>query len=370
MLGAPVLNGAAGSLINLLDAVLINGFGLTTSSGVVVASNVATMTFGVAHPFSAGSVALVAGATPAGINGEHRVLTATPTVITFAVVAADGAATGTITAMVAGAGWTKPFTGTNLAAYKITDVTGTGCYLYVDDTATLVARVRGFESMSDINTGVGGFPTAAQYAAPGLWWSKSQAAGTTVPWKILADSRGFYHFVKNYATENQSFYFGDIVSLKSNDPYACVLRANVSSKAGTNTAITDDFGYSDGTQVGDGLYIARAANALGTAQKNFSAAAFSAGLTQTHYTGTVGFAYPSPVDNGLMLAPVVVYGATGIRGYMPGMYFSPQITNASFASGDIIAGSGALAGKTVQVVKHGPLVGAAVSFVDTITDWR
>ncbi len=372
MLGAPVLNGAIGSLINLLDAVLVNGFGLVTSSGVSVTGSVATMTFGVAHPFSVGTVALIAGATPAGLNGEQRVLTSTPTTITWTTAAAAGAATGTITAAVAGAGWTKPYSGTNLAAYKITDVTGTGCYLKVDDTVTLTSRVTGYESMTAIAAGTGLFPTVAQWAAPGLFWSKSNTTATATPWQIVADSRGFYYFPKNSiaAAEHQANYFGDINSLKSNDPYACVLRGNTASRAGSAAAYTDDLAYSDASQTADGLYMPRAATAVGTAQKNFNVNTMNIGVALVHYSGTVGFAYPSSVDNALMLGQVAVYSAVGVRGFMPGMYLSPQLCTTSFATGDKVEGTGALAGKSVRVIKIGALTGNAVVFVDTISNWR
>ena len=44
MPGAPVLTRAAGSLIGLLDALLVNGWGQQTATSVVVAGGVATAT--------------------------------------------------------------------------------------------------------------------------------------------------------------------------------------------------------------------------------------------------------------------------------------------------------------------------------------
>lgn len=208
-----------------------------------------------------------------------------------------------------------------------------------------------------------------------MWWSKSNAAGGAArPWRIVADERGVYFFCKNAgSSEHQGYYFGDIASLKSNDPYACVLRANTADRSSSATAIVDGLEYMDQTQSSDGLYIARAANTLGGAVKNHQSAVTSIGLPLVHTTGAAGLPYPSPVDNGLMLTPVAVYSSSGYRGYFPGVSSSPQITNAAFSTGDVIAGSGELVGKSVCVVKLGaPAAGVSqgVVFMDQTSDWR
>lgn len=376
MTGAAVLSGTAGALIAVLDSVLVNGFGTVALTGLGVASGVASGAVASGHSFKVGSVATVTGATPAGLNGDKRILTVASNSFTFdATGIADGAATGTMSAKVAPAGWTKQFAGTNVAVYKMGGVEGTGFVLRVDDTGTTVARVRGYEVMTDANTGTGLFPTVAQWADPGLWWSKSNAAGGAArPWRIVADERGVYFFCKNAgSSEYQGYFFGDILSLKSNDPYACVLRANTADRSSSVTAIVDGLEYMDQTQSSDGLYIARAANTLGGAIKNYQSAVTSIGLPLVHTAGAAGLPYPSPVDNGLMLTPIAIYSAAGYRGYLPGVSSSPQITNAAFSTGDVIAGSGAMVGKSVSVVKLGaPAAGAGqgVVFMDQNSDWR
>ena len=376
MTGAAVLSGTAGALIAVLDSVLVNGFGSVSVTGLAVASSVATASVAAGHSFKVGSVALVAGATPSGLNGEKRVLAVASNTFTFdATGVSDGSATGTITAKVAAAGWTKQYTGTNIAVYKMGGVEGTGFVLRVDDTDTAVARVRGYEVMSDANTGTGPFPTTAQWADSGLWWSKSNVTGAARPWRIVADDRGFFYFCKQADTgaEHQGNYFGDILSLKSNDPYACVLRANTASRISSASWLTDSLEAMDSSQTYDGLYVARAANTLGGSTKIHQYATTAVGLPLLHVTGTTGWLYPSPVDNGLMLTPVVLYASTGYRGYLPGISVSPQITNASFSTGDVIAGSGAMAGKSVTVVKLGapaPGAGQGVVFMAQTSDWR
>ena len=375
MTGHPVLSGTAGALLGVLDACLVTGFGTQTASALVVASGVATATVPTTPSARVGSVILVAGATPSGLNGEQRVTAVGANSVSFATALGDQTATGTITVKVAGAGWAKTYSGTNLAAYKSGSVASTACLLRVDDTATQFAKVIGYESMTDIATGLGLFPSTAQFNG-GLWWSKSNAASAAErPWIVVADDRGFFLFVKNADTlgEYQGCYFGDILSLKSNDPYACALRANSASRVSSVTAMTDDLEYADQSQTYDGLYVARAANTIGGSVKHYQSPVLSLGCALVHCTGSVGWPYPSAVDNGLILSPVAIYAATGIRGYYPGLRMSPQITNSAFATGDSIAGSGDMAGKTVTAIKLGaptPGAGQGVVFVDTLSDWR
>jgi len=376
MSGAPVLSGTAGALVGVLDSCLVTGFGTQTASALVVASGVATATVPTTPSAQVGSVILVAGATPSGLNGEQRVTAVGANSVSFATALGDQSATGTITVKLAPAGWTKTFSGTNLAAYKGDTVLGTGCLLRVDDTSAQFAKVIGYESMTDIATGLGLFPSTAQFNG-GLWWSKSNAASAAArPWIVVADDRGVFFFVKNADTsgEYQGYYFGDILSLKSNDPYACVLRANSASRVASVTAMVDSLEYADGTGSGEGLYIARAANTLGGSVKAFATPVLTYTQALTHYTGSGGWPYPGAVDNGLLLTPILIWSAiVGLRGYYPGLRSSPQITNGAFATGDKIAGSGDMVGKTVTVIKLGaPTAGAGqgVVFIDTLSDWR
>ena len=144
MPGAPALRGQVGSLIALLDACLVNGWGSQTASSVIISGGVATATFPSDHAAAVESVVLVAGATPAGLNGEQKVTAVAPNVIRWATAEADGTATGTITVKMAAAGWTKVYTGTNLAVYKSASPQAHGQFLRVNDTGTTAARVVGY----------------------------------------------------------------------------------------------------------------------------------------------------------------------------------------------------------------------------------
>jgi hypothetical protein len=114
MPGAPVLSGTAGALINVLDACLVDGFGVSAVASLVVAGEVATATMSGGHSGEVGSVMTVAGATPSGLNGEQKVLSVGGgnTTLTFdATGIADQTATGSITIKMSGAGWGRRFQG-------------------------------------------------------------------------------------------------------------------------------------------------------------------------------------------------------------------------------------------------------------------
>src|SRR5574342_915592 len=100
-----------------------------------------------------------------------------------------------------GAGWSKPYTGTNKAAFQ----NGFGSVqmlLRVDDNGPVTARearITGYETMSDVDTGVNPFPTAAQGVGgiAMLVARKSATADATGrDWIIVADERTMYAFVQ------------------------------------------------------------------------------------------------------------------------------------------------------------------------------
>jgi hypothetical protein len=161
---------------------------------------------------------LVAGANPTAYNGEQIVTAVTANTFSFAVAGSPASpATGTIVAKTAPAAWTKAFSGTNLAAYKSAAVSATGCLLRVDDSAAQSSVLRGYESMSDVNTGSGPFPTPAQLGG-GIVLRKSDASSAASrPWLLFADDRLFYLFNawpsgSLLAGQHEAQVFGDPVT--------------------------------------------------------------------------------------------------------------------------------------------------------------
>lgn len=386
MPGAPVLSGTAGALISVLDALLVTGFGLRTATSVTVASGVATVTLA-SNAQNANllhSVILVDGvaAPMADLNGEQRVTAATSTTLQFATAVADGTATGTITVKSAPAGWEKLYSGTNKAVYRSTHVQSAKHCLRVDDTGTTTARVVGYETMTDVDTGVGPFPTAAQLSGGGYWWKSIDATATARGYFFAADPRMLLAAPRpsgvGAALSANVRGFGDPIALApSGDAWATVL-----SYAGSSNSSGFEYGAFSGANIAStsagGAAFARAFSGLGAAA--FCRPVNEAGepyqLSGRHSVG-LGPG-PSSIDGQIKLARAMmaeqsVYSAP--RCVIPGAFCVPQlVADGMFSPSTVIDGSGALTGrKLLSVVVSGAATSTAnigVAFIDITGPWR
>ena len=374
--GAPVLSGSAGALRALLKACLVDGFGAGAVATLTVSGGIATATYAGAHPFKVGYVAQFAGATPAGLNGNKVILSATGTSVTFAAPGVpDGAATGTITSKAAPAGWQELFAGAlaNVIALKPSVVEATGCVLRVDDTGAINARVRAYEAMSDISTGVGMTPLESQ-AAGGLWWPKSATANATArAWILVADARGFYLAVAPAGGDRYTLLFaGDIASLKSGDAYGYLLTGNQADQTNAPSAPDGCVGYSH-RNARTGAYLVRGYTAIGQSTAAQRLGAHHNGSTADVYAGTAGYslgAYPNGANNGLLTGALELHAA-GLCGTLPGLLHPVQDCGTSFATGATVDGTDDLAGRRLLAIRTGPPAGGTVGtvFIDTTGNW-
>jgi hypothetical protein len=379
---APVLTGTPGATIALLDACLVNGWGLKTLDSLVVAGNVATATISTGHAAQPRGVILIAGATPAALNGEWRVVNTTANTVTFTTAGiADQTATGAITLKIAPAGWAKLHSGTNLAVYQSTDPAGTQMCLRVDDTGTTTCRAVGYESMSSADVGLQPFPTAAQRAG-GVWWQKSNTANTDPrAWSLAADGRLFYYgkaYSSNQGVQDIAV-FGDIASVKSVDPYACVLFGMDTSSVGTPEAARQlCVMYTPSLS---GLYAARSHSGIGGSAQcsRFFATIGTRANAQTFSGALSGPPYPNPADGGLYLSPLQMAEGldliqpNALRGAFPGYYCCPQqIPVGTLNTGDRVAAETALPGRTLVVVQsfYSTPPNNQTAFIDVTGPWR
>ncbi len=335
--GAPTLNGTAGSLVTLLDACLKDGFNSQSISSASQTGGTATVTFSGAHGYAVNDVIAISGANEAAWNDEFRVLTVPDsTHLTFAIDSGTTSpATGTLSAMTAPLGWTKPFSGTDKAAY-LPQAQHVQSYLRVlDDSSTPTsangrwAKLRGYETMSDVDTGTGPFPDTTQAANALSCWKSSTSDSTARPWWLVGDGGIFYLGIAALASASGvygGYAFGDINSLKSGDGYSSMLSAwgagvdTLPGNYNTNMLFTTMGGYS-ATQVG--RYLARTYTQLGTAV----ACGFMGDNGVSTVMGASGVTYPNPPDNGLLFAPVAVVEGSVIRSRaLPGLY-TPLHTN-------------------------------------------
>lgn len=386
MPGAPVLSGTAGALISVLDALLVTGFGLRTATSVTVASGVATVTLA-SDALNANllhSVILVDGvaAPMADLNGEQRVTAATSTTLQFATAVADGTATGTITVKSAPAGWEKLYSGTNKAVYRSTDVQSAKHCLRVDDTGTTTARVVGYETMTDVDTGVGPFPTAAQFSGGGHWWKSIAATTTTRDYFFAADPRMLLAAPRpngvSGALSANVRGFGDPIALApSGDAWTTVL-----SYAGSNNSSGFEYGAFSGANAAasstGGAAFARAFSGLGSAAlcRPVNEAGEPYQMSGRHAAG-LGPG-PSSIDGQIKLARAMMAEQTPYsapRCVIPGVFCVPQlVADGMFSSSTVIDGSGALAGRKMLSVVVSQAASASsnlgVAFIDITGPWR
>jgi len=340
---APACSGEVGKLNAILSACLVDGFSPGTVSSITRSGSTATLTFNAAHGLvSFNNRLTIAGCAETEYNGEFETTVSSPTAVTYTVTGTPATpATGSPTATKAGSGWTKPYTGTNLAAFKQGSGSN-GFYLYVDDTGTTDSRVVGYETMSSISdTSGNAFPTAAQLSGGGYIRKSSLASSATRAWIVVATEKAFYLWIdkENDGVSAYLHFFGDITTRKSGDAYHTVIA--VAHQAAN--AVCAVMGLA--TQINatiNGNYFARAYGQTGTS-KAAGKTIDSAGANGVTTIGSGGETYPGPVTGGLLMSPVYVHEANIRRGEMPGL-MSP-LHDTPLTHLDTFSGVGAYSGK-------------------------
>lgn len=376
MAGAPTIGGTAGSLISALDACLVTGFGAKAVDSATVSNGICRLSF--ASGASAARqevVILVAGASPAGLNGEQKVTAVASDWVEFRTDVPDGPVTGSISFKLAPLGWEKVFSKTNVAVYRSADPASTRAYLRVDDTNALYARVQLYESMTDVDTGLGVTPSFAG----GWYWHKRSAVGSPSYWLVIGDSRGFHLDITtsggDASTQNgynaPGRYAGDLNSYRSGDAWSAAL-------VGSNAiSATTAYGCIFSGAAISGYSLMRASTGIG-GTIDCSRLVFGSNTATSGLDTTAG-TFPSRTDNGLRLSPILLTdGAVsgGPRGEIPGAYHCPQSYVGSEIGSDVILhqGVGQFSGKTLLSIAVGPAGNAGSSsgrgFFDITGPWR
>jgi hypothetical protein len=356
--GAPVLNAGAGSLRNLLDAILLDGFNQQNPASLTVdADGLATATFASPHGYSHYAWIRIEGADQEVLNDDWQIEVVDSTTVTFvAYPTTVVTATGNFTTRVAtprnvnGYGWTKPFEGAdpNLCAYRVAMDPGensSGLYVRVNDTNSVIvsgnwswrphnrthfgvyAHVHAYESMEDIDTMHGRLELSDERA----WIPKAEHTSQTTGswWWAVADHRVLYLITQHQTSDNGSRrlqLFGDPVALDPADPFVgmCVMGCAL-------------FGTSnwDTTHASTQLQYQRFSGNLarvhplshGTGRRMTRSRTGAPGAIDTNWVGFYsdwlghgGFTYPNPCGNQLILNPVFAREGAALRARVPGLY--------------------------------------------------
>lgn len=386
MRGAPPISGTAGTFIAALDAFLNTGWGSANAISVTISGGVGTAVFPEGVYFEDHAVVLFGGATtPAALNGEARVLSHTNNSITFETDAPDGVATTgtTITCRYAPVGsWSKPFTGTNKAVFRSADVQANGHYLRVDDSGATFARVVGYESMTDVDTGTGPFPTAVQVSGGGYVLKSTAASANAVRYAMAADSRAVLWAVEPGTSSNASFRtsnvrgFGDFIAMApAGDVWSSFLSCLSSSGSSAH-----EYGALSGGQVsttGQGFTVCpRGFSGLGGASL-VNVQPITGLATELSGAGSVLGIAPSGVGGKIFLARLFARSQTadeGPRAYVPGVAYVPQSGLSTLISAhDTMLGSGEWGGRTLLAIGAGQNTNVApvgISYIDITGPWR
>lgn len=258
------------------------------------------------------------------------------------------------------AGWTKPFTGTNKAAFRNDTTDGSGVYYRVDDAAVNSGRnayVQMYETMSDVDTGTNAAPTNSTHES---FRKTATADATARPWVVVADNCAAWVMIQSgdNGTEWVPHFIGDIFSYKTSDAYRGFLLAAYSPSGVTvqnhTTALVQHNG-GPGNGASTGRYVVRKHDGAGSAQEcglHFNVMHGISNPSGAYYPGSTSFVlpYPDALTNGLLMTPMWVHQTTTspyvTRGYLPGVW--APMHNRPIANNDTFSGVGALASKTFE----------------------
>ena len=224
--------------------------------------------------------------------------------------------------------------------------------------------MRGYCSMSDVDTGSEPFPTTAQ-AASGLYIPKSATANsTTRSWQLFANDKTFYLLIAN-GTTTCVYGFGHFNTRKAGDGYNTFIAAGATTNSvaqgdATTTMVMGGVSTNNGSYpTGYVGYVPRVTAQTGTASK---IASYSMGISNSGNTTSMhsykasnsgnGIAAPSSqADGGLYIVPLLLLEIVSaqnniIRGSLPGVYAN-ACGQASVASGTTSTGIAELPGRSL-----------------------
>lgn len=264
-LGAPQLSGQAGSLVALLDAVLVDGYGT-----------------GVDRKDGAGWTKAFTG--PNKRAYRNNAVSGTG----FYLQVEDPGAAGT-------------------AGY---------------------AFVRGFSAMTALDAGLNPTPTVASRANGVVVAKSSQLNGDSRRWLILADERIIYLFVNPWPSANyyHPYFFGDFISYKAGDTNNWCIATNGLGSFASNidsdqSIFTTSNSYGNVDTARPALYLPTTVASPDQAASAYLVGGYRGGNFQA-WGGNNNFAapYPDPVSQGLMFSNVQIFeSAIRPRGQLPGI---------------------------------------------------
>lgn len=290
--GAPVLTGQAGSMVNLLQKCLVDGYGSKTA-----------------------------------------------------------------------AGWTRPYTGTNKAAFQnAVAAGGTGMFLRVVDSAAQHATVQVYATMTTVDAGSNVAPATAHLAS-GVAWKKSISSDSTArAWVLVADELTLYLCVT--AGQEDTYQFsgfygaGDIESDVAGDVWRYFVFGHVAPTDGGIGAglgaLTPSGAQFTASAAGSDQAFWIARGPAGSGNATTLAVLFPpAAATYPIGGGYNGMANPSPGGAHEYWTPAVLVHEGTVRGTLRGIHV-PLSSLVGVAEGTLRTGmAGQPDDSEILIVRHG-----------------
>lgn len=360
MAGTPTLSGVAGAAIDVLYAGLVTGCNPKTIT-ITRSGQTATASCN-NHGFPVHAVLANSGAQQAEYNGRIRVLSATANDFTFAVTGTpDTPATGTIEARFASAQWTRPYSESNIASFRMPVIGSAGRYLQVKDDASGAnggrqAFCRVWADMTDTVTGTEPCPTVAQLAT-GIVLNKSSTADATArAWFLRATPMGCMLGISFHASNPgvyEIFYAGDLFTDQPGDTYPTIISGSIGVTQ-TNPGVSNYLGLMTpfkGTAAGSLYKLRRGYDAV-EAPIAIGAVGRFGNMISGGSSGNMP--NPNPTDNGFHLSAFDICDTTTFLGRIGGLYQSLHAATSHPEHGSIVSPPPELAGHRLMVARINP----------------
>lgn len=328
MKGAPVISAEKGSVVRWLNAVLVDGFNEQTATSVTVSGNVATVTLA-DHGFWKHAVISISGASPAQLNGEHRITISYKDTFQFETVGvADGAATGTIKIKYAPAGWKKVAQSADgfKAVYKSERLGFDQPFFMVDDTdqhqysfkVFTMTRFENFESYDN-----------SQEEAYRARCPKKSYQTNNLLWAMVANDHFSYQMYNNDSnidfSESNGYArsiiccFGSMKTTKANNKYNGVFGGALNSSSYYNSTIAT------GDRSSDGVFSSSSSSSSIIIQKNYTSLGGSIYINPTIMSGRRSLGLVNEADYAVYIQRPLWVSDKVAYGYLPGLYYSPML---------------------------------------------
>ena len=262
------------------------------------------------------------------------------------------------------AGWTKPYTGTDKAAFRNSVASGgTGMFLRVQDDGSGTggareALCRAYLTMSDVDTGTIETPTAALVPTSMVWRKSNTLDSTPREWVLIADERTFYLSVGAYTSSNNSigmglYACGDFKSFVPGDPYAFFIVGRESQQTttnGTHSGICTPVATGFATPTLYGVWLPRGYAGTGNPIRAGIAMPALASNVPVIGSATTSMTSPAPGSGLDFWIPALIGCENTIRGQLRGVY-APLTSDGSVALGHDVVNPPGLTG-TLTALLH------------------